>query len=261
VEYKDGQFEVSSEFVNDNEGNGKKYKQTMDYNNLLLFLTTKQLKPLSTKMAEQQKEADEKRPQAGLPTKKRTTFSIKNLLHAGKNIYTTWETKWKEYSKQREEDLMDWAVGDLRIYDLAGGIMNFFDWTGGAEGAARANIEYRGNRMNRSYDKVKRWQELLQKDGDRGWILKKKNYLPSVIGKDKSILDFIMDNERAFNPNDRFFLAAILLTQIKKGKSPYRNMPEYQWNGQWIKLLLGEEHQQNFLRQRDLKRKEAENEG
>jgi hypothetical protein len=261
VEYKDGQFEVSSEFVNDNEGNGKTYKQTMDYNNLLLFLTTKQLKPLSDKMATQQKEADKKKPHAGIPRKKRTTFSIKNLLHAGKNIYTTWETKWKDYSKQREEDLMDRAVGDLKIYDLAGGIMNFFDWTGGAEGAARANIEYRGNRMNRSYDKVKRWQELLQKDGDRGKVLKQKNYIPSVIGKDNTILDFIKNTKRPFNSEDRFFLAAVLLTQADKGKSPYRDMPEYQWSGHWIKLLLGEEHQQNFLRQWELKRKEAELEG
>jgi hypothetical protein len=157
---------------------------------------------------------------------------------------------------------MDWAV-DKGIYDFAGGIMNFFGWTGGAEGAARANIEYWGNRMNRTYDKVKRWKELLEKDGDRGALLKKEGYLPQILGG-ASLLDFIKAKGKAgatVSEQERYFLAAVLLTQINKGKSPYRNMPETQWNGQWIKILLGEQHQQNFLRQWELKRKEMDIEG
>ena len=68
--------------------------------------------------------------------------------------------------------------------------MDFFTRTGGAEGAARANIEYYGNRMNRVYDKIKRRQSLLEKDGDWGKILNKKGYLPSMLGGG-SVLEFI----------------------------------------------------------------------
>ena len=250
----------------DKKGNPKvvqgEYTQEMDYNNLLLFLTTKQLRPLPEKVANEHKKAQEEQVKAALPKKTRRRFSINNLLHAGKNIYSTRETKRKEYGKQQDEDLMDRAV-DQGIYDFAGGIMGFFGWTGGAEGAARANIEYWGNRMNRTYDKVKRWKELLAKDGDRGKALSKKGYLPQIL-KGDSVADFLKKKGKPgakISERERYFLTAVLLTQIEKGKSPYRNMPEIQRNGSWVKMLLGDEHQQNFLRQREKKREEMDSEG
>ncbi|MDR2190518.1 MAG: hypothetical protein LBP53_04985 [Candidatus Peribacteria bacterium] len=132
-------------------------------------------------------------------------------------------------------------------------------WTGGAEATAKADMEHWNERDNRVWKKIQKWLDIFDKDPDFGDTVNKA-YLPQFLGG-KSIIGYISSQKGLItDEKQRYFVAAAYLANINKGGGPYARMAHLQFTGHWVKLLLGKEHHERFVRQYKLQKAEFDDE-
>lgn len=217
------------------------YKRKMDYNNFMIFVSTKNLKPSTQKNADDKvKNHDEAAWNKHKWRKEWKFFGIKQILEVFKWVGKKVDDALKNYSKERQDMFNEFLVSDVWIYKKMAGLMSFIPWAGDA--FQTIELEYRNERDAKVWKKTEKRLKIFEADPDFGqsfdldWFL--RPYLWWL-----NLKEMIIDGKL---PQDRYIAPATLLALIKNW-SPYRGIQQLRLKWAWVKLLLWEEHQQRFL--------------
>jgi hypothetical protein len=179
IEYlKNGKIKVSSEYLSkakDKDGNEKDswetkgYSREMDYNNFLIFIATKKLKPKTESQQKEEKDNNEKKLKENkIPLTKKgwNWFTINNIIHMVKDCRKKIDGLVEEYSKEKDENFMNMVVENRGLYRNLGKLFGAVGRTGGAEAASRAEMEHWNEKDNRIWKKIKKRLDEFDKDPD-----------------------------------------------------------------------------------------------
>lgn len=225
-----------------------KYEREMDWNNFLIFMNEKNLKPQAeTKAKDIVKKQKEKTAKdfkmVNWSKLKLNRFSINSFKTAFKDI--KWWIKWKvdAYNKAQTEDLESILLDDWDLYGKLGNILWFVPsrkyafWT--------LEQERYNERDNRSWKKIEWYLKIFQSDPDFATTFEELPPHQQILYQ-KS-LKWIVEGRLNSHPQlqeweSLYQSAALLLANIEKWWGPYRWLKWQDNSGLWIKVLLWEDH-------------------
>lgn len=226
------------------------YKRDMDWNNFLIFFTQKGLYPQTE---EQSKDAlirqDQEFKMVNGGHWKINWFSINNIKHGFKDIFGSLKKGLDAYNKKKDQEFRELAEEPLL---KALGAMPFLPQS--LKSAIRERKqEIYNERNNAAWQEIEWYLKTYQSDPDFATTFEK---IPSF-AKDlfwwKSYKLFLLNLKDGNNRDTKNVrkAAALLLANIEKWKSPYRGLSE--WENKWyrVKVLLGEWHYRQFLRDKE----------
>lgn len=225
------------------------YSRDMDWNNFLIFFTQKWLIPQTE--AEYQKAQTKQKEEFKMMNWwkwKLNWFSFNNLKNVFKTIKGNIKKKIDDHNKSQDQKLEDILIGDWWLYGKLANILGFIpsikQWLWELE------QEYYNERDNRSWKKIEYYLKIFQSDPDFWTTFDKIPPFAKILWW-KSYKDFIVwlfEAKRWLWDDNIQKAAALLLANIEKWWSPYRWLSEHENKGFWVKVLLWEEHYQQFLR-------------
>jgi len=229
------------------------YKREMDYNNFIIFVSTKQLKPATKDHVEENIKNYDNEAKASLGGRKRQLFGVTNLTEWLLWIGKKFNESFKKYNDERTEAFNEFLVSDVRIFQKLTSITSFIPWV--ANALQWAELEYYNERDGKVWKKIQKWITIFEADPDFGESFSKKWYLPAYLWS-SSLEDMVVSGKQ---PKDRYIAAAALIALMSKWKSPYRSIQWLRMQWAWVKLLLGESHQKRFLEHQKELVREIEN--
>lgn len=249
-------FTVSSSFNGDEKWKDWKiekkrfsYKRDMDRNNFLIFFTQKWLVPQTeeeSKSAIIRQDQEFKMQNGG--RWKLNWFSINKIKNVFKTIKWNIKKKMDDYNKSQDEKLQDILIWDWWLYSKLASMLGFIPSM--KEGLWELQQEYYNERDNRSRKKIEEYLKIFQSDPDFWTTFDKVPPFAKILWW-KSYKDFIVG---LFNASRWLWddnvqkAAALLLANIEKWWSPYRWLSEYENKWLRVKVLLWDDHYQQFLR-------------
>ena len=248
-------FTVSSTFNWDEkwkDGKSEKkrflYKRDMDWNNFLIFFTQKWLIPQTEEEANSAIARQDKEFKMVNGWKwKLNWFSINNIKNVFKTIKWNIKKKIDEYNKSQDEKLEDILVWDWWIYNKLAGIVWFIPSMKGW--LWELQQEYYNNRDSKTWKKIEYYLKVFQSDPDFWTTFEQVPPFAKILWW-KSYKQFITDlaASKSRSKDDIHKAAALLLANIEKWSSPYRWLAGEENSGLWVKVLLGEAHYNQFMR-------------
>ena len=240
------------------------YKRDMDWNNFLIFFTQKWLVPQTDKEATDAiNRQDQEFKMVNGWKRKLNRFSINNIKNVFKAIKWNIKKKMDEYNKAQDQMLEDILVWDRWIYGWLANILGFIPsikwWLW------ELQREYYNERDNRTWKKIEWYLKIFQSDPDFWTTFEQVPPFAKILWW-KSYKAFI---ENLAKPNisrshdDIHKAAALLLANIEKWASPYRWLSGKENSGLWVRVLLGDAHYEQFMRDKqkcinDLKKEPKE---
>lgn len=226
----------------------KDYKRTMDYNNFIIFVSTKRLKAKTKEEAEMEIQNN---PNPW--TWKKTWFNLKffslnNIINfwkkIGKNI---WD--WiKKYNEKQDKKLFNKMVWDRRIANKLQSVIWRIPWVWWA--LESMDSEYQNNMDKETWEKTEAILKVIEWHNDFGAIFDEKTYMNHLLWW-QSFKDMILSWNIPWwldeNNDKRFVASAILLAIIKKWPWPYFKMWSKRYEWIWVKLLLWEPYYTRFM--------------
>ena len=240
VEYNPNSSRPYTVFIIDNiNGEIEKVKTEMDQINFALFIASKKLSPRTKKDVEEQSKKAEGGPGQALPPKK-IPISIASISGFMKTVSKKVSEWLKKFEEKQTDDLTEALMFEGKLMSKLAGIipgdkMKF--------AFAKAGEEYLLERDNKVWKKVEDWAKFYESDPDFGGPkMRGEKIQPYLEGK------IPFRNQRQ--------AAGILLATIKKGKGPYSRNTDRAGKGMWIKILMGEAHQDRYLKMKEKLEKE-----
>ena len=249
-------FTVSSTFNWDEkwkDGKSEKkrfsYKRDMDWNNFLIFFTQKWLVPQTEEEANSAiARQDQEFKMVNWWKWKLNWFSFNNIKNVFKTIKWNIKKKIDEYNKSQDEKLEDILVWDWWIYNKLAGVLWFIPsmkwWLW------ELQREYYNSRDNKTWKKIEWYLKIFQSDPDFWTTFEQVPPFAKILWW-KSYKDFIMDLAKPHasrSKDDVHKAAALLLANIEKWASPYRWLAWEENSGLWVRVLLGDDHYAQFMR-------------
>ena len=249
-------FTVSSTFNWDEkwkDGKSEKkrfsYKRDMDWNNFLIFFTQKWLVPQTEEEANSAiARQDQEFKMVNGWKWKLNWFSFNNIKNVFKTIKWNIKKKIDEYNKSQDEKLEDILVWDWWIYNKLAGVLWFIPsmkwWLW------ELQREYYNSRDNKTWKKIEWYLKIFQSDPDFWTTFEQVPPFVKILWW-KSYKDFIMDLAKPHasrSKDDVHKAAALLLANIEKWASPYRWLAWEENSGLWVRVLLGDDHYAQFMR-------------
>lgn len=249
-------FTVSSTFNWDEkwkDGKSEKkrfsYKRDMDWNNFLIFFTQKWLVPQTEEEANSAiARQDQEFKMVNGWKWKLNWFSFNNIKNVFKTIKWNIKKKIDEYNKSQDEKLEDILVWDWWIYNKLAGVLWFIPsmkwWLW------ELQREYYNSRDNKTWKKIEWYLKIFQSDPDFWTTFEQVPPFAKILWW-KSYKDFIMDLAKPHasrSKDDVHKAAALLLANIEKWASPYRWLAWEENSGLWVRVLLGDDHYAQFMR-------------
>ena len=240
------------------------YKRDMDRNNFLIFFTQKWLIPQTEEEAKDAVARQDKDFKMVNGWKwKLNRFSINNLKNVFKNIKWNIKKKMDEYNKSQDEKLEDILIWDRWLYNKLAWVLGFIPSMKGW--LWELQQEYYNERDNRTRKKIEWYLKIFQSDPDFWTTFEQVPPFAKILWW-KSYKDFITDlakPNRSRSKDDVHKAAALLLANIEKWSSPYRWLAGEENSGLWVRVLLGDEHYAQFMRDKqkcinDLKKEPKE---
>ena len=244
VEYNPGKTKPYTVWVLDKkkDSKDKKIKTTMDPINFALFIASKKLSP-KTKWEVEKTNKDQKEgwPQQAW-TGKKIPVSIGNIMGLFKNVSKKVGDMMKKYEEKQQEDFIDSVM-------FEGNLMSTLAWLMPTDKlkAAFGKVweEYMLERDNKVWAKIENYVKIFESDPDFGWDkMRWAKIQPFLEGK----IPF----------KDHWQAAAMLLATTKKGKWPYSRNTDRAGKWMWIKILMGQEHQDRYLKMKEKLEKELQ---
>lgn len=249
-------FTVSSIFNGDEKWKDWKtekkrfsYKRDMDWNNFLIFFTQKWLVPQTqeeSNSAVARQDQEFKMVNGG--HWKLNWFSISNIKNVFKSIKWNIKKKMDDYNKAQDEKLEDILVEDRWIYNKLAWVLGFIPsmkaWLW------ELQQEHYNNRDNQTWKKIEWYLKLFQSDPDFGTTFDQVPPFARILWW-KSYKNFIEDLAKPNGPRSKDNIhkaAAILLANIEKWASPYRWLAGEENSGLWVRVLLWDDHYNQFMR-------------
>lgn len=226
------------------------YQRDMDWNNFLIFLNEKWLVPQSEndhKQTQEKQENEYKRIKIGNAWVRRLNwFSINAIKNVIKWEYWKIKKQIEEYNKNQERKLEDILVWDWKIYSKLACILGFIPSM--KEGLWNLEQEYYNERDNRNRKKIEWYLKIFQSDPDFWTTFDKVPPFAKILWW-QSYKEFITG---LFNSKWKLWdgnirkAAALLLANIEKWWSPYRGLSTDENKWLWVKVLLWEDHYNQF---------------
>ena len=246
-------FTVSSSFNWDEkwkDGKSEKkrfsYKRDMDWNNFLIFFTQKWLVPQTEEEANSalaRQEQEFKAVNGGKWTL--NWFSFNNVKNWLKDIFWAIKKKIDDYDKSQTEKfkwIVEWPILNTiwSIPFLPPSIKNAI-W--------ERQQEIYNEELNSAWKEIEGYLKALQSDGQFADTFDQvPAHVQTLYGK--SYQQFIKDLFNKWNPSkeESRKAAALLLANVQKWGSPYRGLSGEENSWLWIKVILGNNHYEQFLR-------------
>lgn len=232
-----GTINVSSQFKDGKEN--VKYSKDMDYDTFIAFISSKSLQPKSKQQWEEIKKKLYWWPDIG-EKQKIPFFSINNIVGFFKNIPGKVKDGIKKYDEEKTEDLTDLIVQKWGLYRKLASIIPSERMAWAFSGM---DVEYNLDRDNRVWKKIEKRLKVFESDP----------HFPSFFA---NVLSKMIKWEKPIK--DRYTSAALLLAVIKKWKWPYAKLGDMVGRWLWIRMILWEEHQARFLRMREMKQRQIQ---
>ncbi|MDR0282752.1 MAG: hypothetical protein LBI53_05740 [Candidatus Peribacteria bacterium] len=225
----------------------------MDYNNFLLFIADHKLQP---RKKEEAQEAQERNDQEAMKiwnkkNRKWSFFSRNTIKNVIKGQRKKINDKLDAWQKSQEEKFEDFLLDDVGLHNV---LTKTLGWIPSVNNALGELQQERFNEKdNRVRKKIKWYLDIFEADPRFADVFEEQpDFIHTLFGG-KSYKQFLVDgfnNTIGFEPPELYIASALLLTNIKSGKSPYRCLSEYENSGLWVKVLLGGKHYDNFLAQK-----------
>ena len=240
------------------------YKRDMDWNNFLIFFTQKWLYPQTEAesndaIARQDKEFKN----VNGWHRKINWFSINNIKNVFKTIKWNIKKKIDDYNKAQDEKLEDILIWDRWLYSGLANVLGFIPSM--RDGLWQLQQEYYNERDNRTWKKIEYYLKIFQSDPDFWTTFEQVPPFARILWW-KSYKQFIDDLNKpniSRSKDDIHKAAALLLANIEKWASPYRWLAGKENSGLWVRVLLGDAHYEQFMRDKqkcinDLKKEPKE---
>ena len=223
------------------------YKRDMDWNNFLIFFTQKWLVPQTEEEAKDavvRQYNDFKIVNGG--KWKLNWFSFNNVIHWFKDIFWTIKKKIDDYDKKQDEKFRKLVEG---------GILNTI-WAIPLlpESLKSAIWERQQEIYNESFNAA--WQEIetylkaLQSDEQFADTFDQvPPHVQTIYWKSyKQFIIDLFDKKWETSTQEKRKAAALLLANIQKWSSPYRGLSWMENSWLWVKVILGNLHYGQFMR-------------
>lgn len=245
--HPDNTITLSSEF-DDLNWKRKAFKKRMSYDNFLLFVSSKKLRP-RTKLDydTSQKELIDLIPKKW---RRRKWWGVDSISTAMKSLWKKLTGGLENYQKQQAENFEDFLVSDVGIWGMVGNMFGFIPSV--KDAAMSMELEAFKKRDSRVFEGIKKWIWIFTEDPDFADFFEKKwTYMQKILGEGVSLLDFVVSWKTVVDsPGLRPIMAAALVAQLKAGKSLYRGMSGKVNQGVWVNLLFGPEHHARYMAHR-----------
>lgn len=218
------------------------YKRKMDYNNFIIFVATKWLKPKTKEEADfEYTNYNEAAKWSNKKNWRLKFFSINSIKDVFSWMSKKISEKFKKELERQKDDLDDYMINGVKIYDIIW-YLPFLWWT-----AEQLKKEARNERDRKIRKKIEVRVTFFEDDHDFGEAFKKPWYLPHSIWRSVSLKDIIISWKKP-NWDNKYIVWASLLALIKKWPGPYSWWLEwYRFQWIWVKTLLWEKYQKKFL--------------
>ena len=256
-------FTVSSTFNWDEKWKdwepGKKrfsYKRDMDWNNFLIFFSQKWLTPQTEQEAQDAvARQDEEFKIVNGGKWKLNWFSINNITHWFKDIFWAIKKKIEEYNKKQDEKFRRIVEKPLLTAISHWPLSNSLKYA-----VSERLQEISQKEFNEAWDEIELYLDGLKKDDQFADTfdqvpphirLKNDDSLSLISIYWRSYKQFIIDlfNKKWETSNtEKRKAAALLLANIQKWSSPYRGLSWMENSWLWVKVILGNLHYEQFLR-------------
>jgi len=226
----------------------KNYKRNMDYNNFIIFVSTKRLKPKTKEEAEIEIQNNPN------PWTWKTFwfnlqfFSIKNIINTVKKIGNNINDWMKKHLEKTDKKLFNKMMWDWRMANKLRSVIGRIPWMWAA--LENMDSEYQNNIDKETWEKTEAILKVIEWHNDFGAIFDDETYMNHLLWW-KSFKSMILSWEIPWglskNNDKRFVASAILLAIIKKWPWPYFKMWSKRYKWIWVKLLLWEPHYTRFM--------------
>ena len=223
------------------------YKRDMDWNNFLIFYTQKWLCPQTEEEANDAivRQDEEFKALNGWHWKL-NWFSINNIKHWFKDIFSNLKKKLDDYNKRKDEEFR--KLAERRFLNCLGAIpllppsIRTAIW--------ERQQELYSEEFNEARTEIERYLKALQSDDQFAdtfeWV---PAHVQTLYWKSyKKFIEDLYNRKWSISTEEKRKAAALLLANIQKGWSPYRWLSGYENSGLWVKVILGNAHYQQFLR-------------
>jgi len=233
------------------------YKREMDWNNFLIFMNEKKLKPQNKKEIEAvtQKQNEKTAKEFKIVNGKKlklNRFSINSFKTAFKDITKNIKGQLDAYNKAQADKLEDILVDDWWLYEKLWDILWFIPSM--KEAFGNLEEQYYLERDNRAWKKIEFYLKKFQSDPDFATTF--EELPPQAKLLYWKSLKWIVESRLNNNPKlqqweELYQTAALLLANIEKWWWPYRWLKWKDNSGVWVKALLWEDHYNLFMKDKE----------
>lgn len=222
------------------------YKRDMDWNNFLIFFSQKWLHPQTE---EESNDAvarqDEEFKMVNGWKWKLNWFSINNIKHWFKDIFWALKKKIDDYNKMKDEQFRKSMEGPLL------NILSKIPLPKSMKSAIwERQQEIYNEELNWAWTEIEKYLKALQSDWQFADTFDQvPPHVQTIYWK--SYKQFIIDLFNKWSEvstEEKRKAAALLLANIQKWSSPYRGLSWLEDKWLWVKVILGNAHYQQFLR-------------
>lgn len=241
VEYHPGRKKPYTVFINDKvwDKEPEKVRAEMDDINFTLFIASKKLSPKTKNEVDNIQKKKEGGPGQALPPKK-IPISIANITGFIKGMGKKISEGMKKYEEKQQEDMTEALMFEGKLMSKLAAFMPSDKLK---TAFTKVGEEYMLERDNKVWKKIEDWVKFYESDPDFGGPkMRGEKIQPYLEGK----IPF----------KNQWQAAGILLATIKKGKGPYSRNTDRAGKGMWIKILMGEAHQDRYLKMKEKLEKE-----
>ncbi len=223
------------------------YKREMDWNNFLIFFTQKWLVPQTEQEANDTiiRQYNEFKIVNGGKWKL-NWFSFNNVKHWLKDIFWTLKKKMDDYNKNQDEKFRK---------SVEGGILNTIGAIPFLPASLKSAIwerqqEIYNEEFNGAWKEIEWYLKALQSDEQFADTFDQvPSHVQTIYWKSyKQFITDLYEKKWETSTTEKRKAAALLLANIQKWWSPYRGLSKYENEWLWVKIILGNAHHEQFMR-------------
>ena len=221
------------------------YNRNMDYNNFLIFVSTKRLKPKTKEDVEIENKEIEKWPTHTWSRWK--FFGVANIWHMvqwmGKKV-NEWIKKFNEKQDKKFNNIAMWQ------WRIANKLKSVIWWIPGVwDALENMDTEYQNSMDWETWAKTEEFLKRIEWHNDFWAIFDDPNYMNDTLWKWVSLRQMVINGQLPWwlSGDKRFVASALLLAQINKWPWPYEKIEAHRFKWIWVKLILGEPYYSKFM--------------
>lgn len=223
------------------------YKRSMDYNNFLLFVSTKRLKPKTKDEIDQENKIDEKWPTH--TWSKWKFFGVANIWHMVQWVWKKVNEWMKKYNEKQDKKFYNVAMWDWKLANKLNWVIWWIPGVGWA--LEDMNTDFENNKDKETREKTEEILKKIEAHNDFWAIFTDKTHFNSLLWSGISLRDMVVSGNLPWwlSGDKRFVASALLLAQIDKWPWPYEKIEWLRFKWPWVKLILWEPYYSKFMEQ------------